>query len=391
MKVFKLFWLVAALLSSFAAHAEWTKQYTHHYVMGDADSRNSARQASFEQIKIEASNEAGTYVLGKTTLHSNGDLSESVQVISASMVRVFPYEETVSINEAGQSVLNITAMAVLDDSELAKRVQAIYEDKEKSRLIRMLQVENESLNNNLAQFRKALSSSVSTVSTEEIIQLLARQAKAMRKLSDNENAITLVFERGTLLEMAIKNTAAFDSAKYELNDRFYNVLLNSQVTTKIESVEAMKDGSYVANVRVGWGFNSKDIFQVLASYLHTTTTDGNVMAFSYDNLNSKGPSVLSDKLYFYLANKGIDLQITLAGKVVKLPFFYSEETVMKGCEPHSMARAGVAKSLCLVSQQLDSSVIRGNPWQPNNPIRILLTKEEAERATYVEAKWVLVE
>jgi len=388
LKTFKIFWLIVALFSSFTAHAEWTKQYTQNYVMGDADSRISARRAALEQIKMQASNESGTYVLGKTTLHSNGDLSESVQVISASMVRVISSNEKVSINDAGQLVLSVVAIASLDDNELTKRVQALYEDKEKSRLIRLLQVENESLNNNLAQIRKGLASSVST---EQTIQLLNLQEKTMHKLTDNENAVTLVFERGTLLELAIKNTAAFDSAKYELDDRFYNVLMNSQVTTKIESVEAMKDGSYIANVRVGWGFNTNDISQVLASYLHTTTIDGNVIAFSYNNLGSKGPSVLSDKLYFYLANKGIDLQITLAGKVVKLPFFYNEETVMQGCAPHSMARAGVAQSLCLVSQKIVSSVIRGNPWQPNNPIRILLTKEEAERATYVEAKWVLVE
>src|ERR1022692_348331 len=99
----KLILSVVLSLVCLSVHAEWSKTYSVDYLMGDGDNRVSARQTALEQVKLKASNEAGSYVESTTTLHEDGKLTESIQVIGASMVKLKLLSEAMSVNKSGQS------------------------------------------------------------------------------------------------------------------------------------------------------------------------------------------------------------------------------------------------------------------------------------------------
>lgn len=381
----------ALLLITFPAHAEWSKPYEVDYIMGDGDNRASARQAAIEQIKLKASNDAGTYVQGTTTLHENGELTENIQVLSASLVKVSAPQEKLTVNSSGQAVLWVKAVATLDERELVRRVEALQQDKEKARQVKLLQAENEVLYKELATIRAGLASNNGTARAAELI---AKQAATIKRMEDNGASITQVFARGTLTQLANRSTIEFDNAKRDLDEQFLAPLMNSQVTAQIESVEA-SGSDYVAMVRVGWTIDTMKLRPVLKRYLKVEGFNGEMSVYGADNLDSKGPTKLSERTYQYLATKGVDLQLKLGGKEVRLPVFYTAG-LPSNCDLYSRVRSGKPAYLCLVSQKAASPQVRGLPATNNgqsavtsNPIRILLTKEEAERATRVEAELVM--
>jgi hypothetical protein len=206
-------------------------------------------------------------------------------------------------------------------------------------------------------------------------------------LSSNSQTITQVFERGTLLQLAGKNTDDFTRAKIDLDENFFPLIMKTPVTASIESVEdAGKDG-YVALVRVGWEFDNKKIRPVLSHYLLVNNFGAaqQISISAYLNIDGKGPTVLSDKLYKYLSTKGIDLKLKIAGKEVVLPVFFRGNAFSDICGYYGAVREGENKYICLISQNIKTTDVHGLHSKLTNPIRIPLTREEAERATRVEA------
>lgn len=381
--------VVAALLLAAAplpALADWTKPYEVSYPMGDGDNRSSARQAALDQIRMKASSEAGTYVQSTTTLQENGDLTENIQTISASMVSVVELDEKLTVNASGQAVLWLRANATLDESELKRRVTELQHDKDKARQVAALQSENEALRKDLAQIRQSLQNKSDPAKTAE---LLSRQDATIRHLEENGRTVTQVFQRGTLLQMASRNSSDLDKAKRDLEDNFVTPLLSMPVTAEIESVEG-SGNDYVALVRVGWKVDTLKLRPALKRYLTVSGYNGSIDIFGYDNLDGKGPTKLSDQVYQYLATRGIDLQLRIAGKEVRLPVFYGDNSFFGDCGPFNTGRpaSNKPKYICLVSQDASSADLRGSEGHTSNPVRIHLTKEEAERATRVDASLV---
>jgi hypothetical protein len=377
------------MLVSSMVHAEWTKQIDFRYVMGDGDTRGSARQAALEQIKLKTANEAGHYVESTSTLHENGELTESIRTIGAAMVKLKVLEEGLTIDAEGQAVLNIKALASVDDSELAKRIEILRQDREKARQIKLLQADNESLRKELEEIRQGLSSKADPA---RVVELLTRQDQTIQRMNDNGATVTQVFERGTLLQLANHNSDALEKAKRDLDENLFAPLLRSKITAELESVEEDK-GGYVALVRVGWLFDVKQITPVLNRYLNTSISSvkHDVTVHSSENISSKGPNLLSERIYTYLSNKGIDLKLSLAGKEIRLPALYSGNNFFDECSQDDQVRAAYSKHICLDSQGINNPIVKGNSQFQSNPIRIYLTRDEAERATNVQAEWAIWE
>jgi len=381
----KQFLFIVAILFCLPAQAEWSKQYQFDYIMGDGDTKGSARQAAIEQIKLKASSEAGTYVQSTSTLNAKGELTESVQMVGASMVKIQVKDETLSVNPTGQAVLNIVVVASLDDSELSKRIRALQEDKEKARQVKVLRTENDTLRKELEGIRAALAGKADQA---RVAELLTKQDKAIRKLENNVATVAQVFERGTLLQLANRNASEFEQAKAYLDESLYGEIMKTPIYTNVDSVEKVKDG-YVALVRVGWSFRDSTYKPVLNRYFHTNYFKKQINFYAYENTDSKGPHLLTERLYEYLASKGVDLKVTLAGKTVRIPVFYA--TGSSGCDTYKETRGEYARIICLASQAKDDPDFVANQSLYTNPIRIRLTQAEAERATNVEASWVLWE
>ena len=102
----------------------WTKDYSYGHKMGDNDSRNLAKEAAVEQIKLKAAQEAGTYIQGTTTL-TNGQLEETITQIGASIVKLVVQADKISVDENGHQLLTVTANATVDEAVMQERIKAL--------------------------------------------------------------------------------------------------------------------------------------------------------------------------------------------------------------------------------------------------------------------------
>lgn len=370
--------IVGCLLIMFAswpAVAEWSKPYKIDYVMGDGDSRSSARQAAIEQIKLNASAEAGTYIQSTTTLHENGSLTERVQALGASMVKVTILNEQIGVNPSGQAVLSLMANVTLDDAELGRRVKLLQEDKRRAAQVDQLKIENVALRQELDRIHDSLANKSESGTT---VDLLAMQTATINRLAENGRAVARVFEPGEILEMANRHTGQLERAKRDLDENFFARLLKSHVTAAVESVEASGDG-YIALVRVGWDIDFSDCISVLSRYLKVTgpLVDETLSADRLENVGGRALNPLSEQIFGYLAGKEVDIQIGIGGKQVSLPVFYNDNPfIRRPCAHGEREPSSDSRYLCLVAQE------RGG----GNQIRIRLTRTEAEQAkTITEA------
>lgn len=376
--------LILVVAAPLPAQAEWSQPFEVDYVMGDGDTRSSAREAALDQLKLKASNAAGTYVQSTTTLSESGELTETIKTVGASMVRITQPVEKVYLNEAGLPVLKVKATASLDESELRHRVEALQRDDEKAKQVLKLQKDNEALRLQLAHIRNELSKNADPSTTA---RLLSKQDKTIHQIEENGRTVSQVFEGGTLLQLAGHNSSELDKAKRDLEVNFFSIILKTPVTAEVESVNG-SDNDYVAQVRVGWDIDTMKARQQLERYVKVNGYNGNLYISKRENTNGNGPGQLSEQVFRYLSTRTIALRLQIGERSVNLPVFYVDSQNFADCSAYSVTLPNRVNLLCLVSQQKDSADLRGADGHSSNPVKIHLTNIEAARATRVDATLV---
>lgn len=377
--------ILLMMLFASSVHAEMSKTVEVRYIMGDGDTRVTARRVVLEQIRQKACDEAGTFVQSTTSLLENGELQESVRTVSAAMVKINVLEEGLSVDPSGQAVLRISAATSIDDQELLNRVRLLYQDEAKARNIRRLHAENERLRRQLSEIRTSLGAKAAA---SNHANLLAQQAMMLDQIDENGRTVMQVFERGTLIQMAEQSSDAFAAVIMELDEFLYRPLLRSPVIAQIESIEKLEypNSGYAAYVRIGWDADLLLMQKTLGKYLDTRqlADHSGIMALRAGNTAGRGPSPFSERVYEYLATHGVDLQLTLAGKDFAFPVLYFDDGFLEACAVNHEARRGAALFLCITSQGKDARTVRGI-YPGTNPVRLILTKDEAESATDIKA------
>lgn len=376
------------LLTAFPAHAEWSKIYDIEFAMGDGDNRNSARQAALLQLKMKASEEAGTYIQNTTTLQNSGDLTQSIQVISAAMIKLSDVHDTLSLKN-GQAMLLVNAKATVDEAELARRVKAMQQDKEKERQLNLLKAENDQLKQGFEKIRGMLMGS----NTSDAGKLLTQQDAAIQKLTQNQESVGQIFTEGTLLDLADQNVVEFENIKAELDEKFFQPLMDTPVSANLLTVRKEGD-KYVALVKLGWNIDADKYMKLLSPYLKVRlgefeVNQGGLSFTAYNNRGNKGPHYLSEQIYDYLGSRSVNVKLEIGGKVAMFPVFYGDNSRMLGfCESMVSPAANNPQTICLVSQNGPSHAIHSSTNGLTNPVRIVLTKEQAERANRIEGMFV---
>lgn len=131
----------------------WSKDYQTQYLLGDNDSRLTAKQHALSQIQLQAMQEAGTYIQGQTQL-INEQLEERINQISAAIVKVEVLAERFELTANGQQKLLLSARANVDESILQERVRALQFDANKSRTLEKLAQDNQTMNQQLQQLEQ---------------------------------------------------------------------------------------------------------------------------------------------------------------------------------------------------------------------------------------------
>lgn len=204
-----------ALMWSAAASA-WETQVSTEYRIGDSESRVMARENAYQALKVEAAGEAKTYIQGTETL-SNGELSETIKVMGASLVELDDVETEFSLSDDGTQVMSVTGTASVDESVLKERMRQIQQDKSKQQAIERLSDKNDQLRQRIERLRRQQESASNDAAMAENLE---SQAEAYREIEKLNNSVTDVFERGTLLNMADQSGSQIEKIKKKYKTAF---------------------------------------------------------------------------------------------------------------------------------------------------------------------------
>lgn len=131
----------------------WVKDYQTRYLLGDNDSRLSAKQNALSQLQLQAMQEAGTYIQGQTQL-LNEQLEERISQVSAAIVKLDVLAERFELTAQGQQVLHLSARANVDESILQDRVRALQFEANKVRSLDKLAQDNQQMSQQLQQMQQ---------------------------------------------------------------------------------------------------------------------------------------------------------------------------------------------------------------------------------------------
>lgn len=135
-KTSKGFLVAAALFINSALG--FSQVYEREYTFGQRDTQRTVKSLAMEDIRLEAANNAGTVVLRDTVIAGN-DYRETLNLVSAALVRLTVLEERAILDNAGNHALYLKVRAEVDDELLKSRAKALYEDTEsRERVERLL-------------------------------------------------------------------------------------------------------------------------------------------------------------------------------------------------------------------------------------------------------------
>jgi len=387
--------LITLLFPTLVTAKVWQQTFTVEYALGDGDSKTTARELALAQIKIKASNKAGSYIHTTSTL-VNDQLSENIQVIGASMVMLSGIKEHLT-TKRNRSTLIVTALARIDESELKRRVAAMQLDKAKAKQITQLTKDNELLSVELRTIRLLLAKKQS--SSTEVASILKRQSTLLKRFEYNAAAVKRVFTQGTLFQMAQTSSAQLEQVKAQLETEFFGALMQTQVKAEIVSVIDNKT-DFTALVNVSWTIPKNLSFNTLIKHLSGRNFNTSKLSKAEEltlnsnkNVGGKGKTTLSESLFNYLGEQHVYIEIKLGSKQFNVPLFWSRKGgSFSSCRGASSSYSDFIKSnglLCLTLIQGNHKSLRGVDYKRDeNPIKFKLTNKEVHTFTTIETKIV---
>jgi len=378
--------LAGVVLTSMSARADFTGPFSTEYVLGDGETKAAARLVAIDQLKKAAATQAGSYVQSSTVLDNSKDLKESVEVLTASVVRLSDVKEQSTVNPTGQLVLRVSATATVDETELSRRVKAVREDRAKVQLLERVKSENALLRRDLEQIRGSLSKKTDPTSTFE---LLRRQAAALKEIDQNVAAVDAVFEPGAIILAGDEDEAKLAVAKRAVDRLVVEAVMSSPVNVTLGGAERT-GGQYDVRANVAWKFDANELARALRPYLAVSVFDGDVRISGYENREGRGPSPLSQRLFEYLATRGIDVVVGTGASEVRVPVVYYQNDWFPTCAAKgAIFNSSTIECVCLVSKDRRALMRRGDQGTEGGQVRIRVSETEARNISQLTARMVL--
>jgi hypothetical protein len=383
----KVLFVVLFLIVASSYASTWNKTFTVNYQLGDGDSKSSARELALEQIKTKASNEAGTYIQSTTKL-SNDSLTESIQVISAAMVKLTNIKETLTTKN-NQMVLVVSANAVINEDELKSRVKAIQNDKAKAKQIVKLKHDNDDLLVELNNVKKLLAKK--NVNSGEVSAILKRQTNLIKRFKTNASNISRVFKKGTLFQMAKKSTGQLSQIKEQLETEFFAPIMGMEIQSELLDVVGISNNVYEAQVSISWHIPKEVTYDTLGKYIKIDkyrSRETPQTFTSYQNDGSNAISSLSKSVHNHLVNQSLSVKVSLGKKGFYIPIFWAQKKqFMTQCQSKESPKNGNDANVCFVPQQKKGANFKGVDYKQNeNPIKFRLSKSQVESITSIDTE-----
>jgi hypothetical protein len=345
------------------------------YTLGDSDSRLSARQAIYESLRMNATEQAQTFVL-KTQSLDEGGYSEALEVVTSALVSLENYEERFDGAKGRNGILVATAQAEIDDSELRSRVQAMTDEQVNKRLLQKVVSENRRLRRELSGIQ---SSGDSTF--ELSINGLEKRANLYKSLSKNRSETAHVFAPGELLNIAAMADSEMDRAKTSIEKALLERIQSVPIRSAVAKVSQKQSGVEVM-VDVAWHLPLAD----LDSDIQRLRAEKKGSTVEYRSKDAKQDTISPD-LYKWLSKQAIYAEIELSGEVRRIPVFYAAQNFFldRSCtDPDEMGQEAIDSGLYILCAVSSADAVLDD----NGHVTFTLTQQQATGASELKAKMV---
>ena len=302
----------------------------------------SARQYAIKKLQYKAAEEVGAYVIHTEKLE-DGDLKETIELISAAKVKLKNVVEIQSVKNNG-FVLTVQADASVDTKELLERVSYINEN-------------------------KSLRSILSNVTVKVLTELSDEQDNGMslELIKTYENILDRVLSKEEVNAFAGYSAVQLKSLITDIDLNVFAYLIeNTKIKTEIESIIDDRD-HYIVNVRVGIQYDQMTLSTRLNQYWNVTNRnrvhDYSIIDSKKD-ANSPYPASLNKIAFDYLSSKQLQLIISVGDEQVLIPISYMGNDSFGGCDvnyPETHSRYYCFSGIEYGSNEGYLPTFKGNP------------------------------
>lgn len=194
----------------------YTVESNGEYVMGDSDTKVEARKIALEHAKRLALEKIGTYLESETVVKSGQLTKDEIKVYTSGIIQTTVLSENMSLLEGKTTVFQISIRANVDTALLEKKIKEIVADTKRKNQIDSLQAENIKLLREV----ESLSVQLKSDKASEYSGLRQKRESLLEKLEKNHNSIRVAFEKGTLLNLALKSKDELEELKNYIDEAF---------------------------------------------------------------------------------------------------------------------------------------------------------------------------
>lgn len=304
--------LVILILMSLYPSVIFAKTYevetTGEYVMGDRDTKADARMIALEHAKLLAVEKIGTYLESETVVRDSQVTKDEIRTYASAIVKTIVLSENVSLIENKTTIFSLNIRATVDISVLEKKIKEIKSDIKRSQQIASLQSENIQLLKEL----ESLSTRLKSEKTERYKNLRQEREIILEKLEKNQNSIRIAFERGTLLNLALKNKDDLEESKRNIDEALQFIADNTVITLGKPQIRNKGNMSDLV-INVEWHIQNVDELLKKLAFVYENprviNIFGGVIQLSSFNFKGVNNRVLGD--YFW--SKKVKLYVEAGG------------------------------------------------------------------------------
>lgn len=300
------------LLFQFLPGIGFAKTYdveaTGEYVMGDSDTKIEARRLALEHAKRLASEQIGTYLESETVVRDNQLEKDEIRSYTSAILKTTVLSENVNLLSDKTTVFAIKIKANVDTSVLEKKIKEIKGDAKRKEQLGRLQAENIKLLKELEAVSAQLRSSKST----EYKKLREQRESIFERLDKNESSIRVVFEKGTLFSLALKNRDETDNYIKAVDEALQ--FFADNVKLQIGEPQIRNKGN-IADivVKVDWNFVERyEFFNKLNVFYDMSASSRGIDRVDLYSFRFKG--INSEEIYKYFRSKNIKILITVGNR-----------------------------------------------------------------------------
>lgn len=295
--------MIMSLYPSFVFANIYEVETTGEYVMGDRDTKADARRIALEHAKLLAVEQIGTYLESETVVQKSQVTKDEIRTYASAIVKTNVLSENISLLENKTTIFRLNIRAHVDISVLEKKIKEIQSDTKRRDQIALLQLENMRLLKELEN----LSTKLKSEKAEQYRNLINERKNVLEKIERNQNSISIAFEKGDLLNLAIKDKNDLEEYKNNIDDAMQYIADKTKFTVGKTQV---KNKGYAADLFINVTWHVENIEKVLgkiSKFYKKPTVNKSGFIYMHHMIGFKGLN--DEELYRYLKQKHIRICI----------------------------------------------------------------------------------